>query len=208
MRMLRRRIARRLNLGSSEAGTTIVDVVTAMVIMGVVLSPIAIAVQQALNFIPDSEQRTAAAIYRSMFIDSFADDVATASSVTANGSAMCSAGATTTFATIARTWSNKEITYSATVGSTRVGKLSNLYEVQITRASKVLRNGTPETRSMLAGYCKNATTIASPVLVTRTMDQTVGEHQQLRVTIRLHDSMWDTGPDVFTLGSVVHKTAT
>lgn len=207
MRALWSQLMRRLATRSEEAGTTLIDVVTSIVIMGVVISPIAVGVQQAITFIPDAEQRTQAAIYRSIFIDSFADDVATATTLEANGNALCTASANTTFATIGRDWSNKQITYRAEVGSTLVGYDANLYEVTMVRSIRTLPSGTPDVLRMLTGYCTSGSTIAAPVHFDDANDDpTVGQHQQLRVTVRLRDSLADNASDVFTLGSVMHKT--
>ncbi|GIU90153.1 MAG: hypothetical protein KatS3mg010_1252 [Acidimicrobiia bacterium] len=66
-----RRVTRR-----ASRGFTLVEMCTAIVVMGLVIAPIAIAVSQAITLVPEAKTRTDRAMETTFLVDRFANDVA------------------------------------------------------------------------------------------------------------------------------------
>ena len=65
-----------MNEEQRERGFTMVEVVTVVVIMGLVIAPLCIALTQAMNLIPQSSARAQAATDNVRLLSTFSDDVA------------------------------------------------------------------------------------------------------------------------------------
>jgi hypothetical protein len=59
-----------------ERGVTITEIITVIVILGLVMVPLAFTLNQAITLVPQSTDRTQQAIDRTFFVSKFADDVA------------------------------------------------------------------------------------------------------------------------------------
>ncbi|GIU90683.1 MAG: hypothetical protein KatS3mg010_1782 [Acidimicrobiia bacterium] len=62
----------------TESGFTLVEMITSIVLMGIVIAPLGIAFTQAITLVPENKARTDAAIDRTFLLNRFSDDLANA----------------------------------------------------------------------------------------------------------------------------------
>ena len=159
--------SRSLRKGRGKAGFTVLEVVMAIVIMGLIVTPLSMALVQATNLVPESGERTQHATDTARLITIFNDDVAqmqklrTGTDVRfdsetwteANSSlsyALCSAG---TYPIARFEWRDLGV-----VGSTptTVDYTARVYGEGDRTHVELVREAAGEAQVVTRGYCKSA----------------------------------------------------
>ena len=179
--------------GGDQRGFTVVEMVTCVVLMGIVVAPLALAVSQAINLVPEDRARSEAAIDRSLVLNRFSDDLANASGffwnvlpVPGEHVHACPATGAGPVHLFVPVWEGNAAIYTATFVPTG----GTTTRVEVNRAP--FSGGAAGTDStVLTGYCDPADG-APPIDVHRVAPDVSGEvgtlpseYERLRVILRL-----------------------
>lgn len=173
-----------------ESGFTVVEMITCVVLMGIVVAPLTLALLQAITLVPANKVRTQAAIDRTFVLNRFSDDVANAQGFLwdlfpTRGEHAQACPATAADAVLAFPyWGGDGAIYRA-----RFAPGSGATAVRVTR--QPVTGGVPRTESdVLTGYCVPGDGQA-PVEVHRIAPDPAGlagppsEYERLRLLVRV-----------------------